>query len=166
MTKNAMETGRSMVEILGVLAIMGLLSVCGVWGYSHFMVQREVDTILDTLQQKTIEIDSAQEIHPITDPVEFDTFLKGFETTVGAYKLSFHSTSDASGSFTSEVTNKDGSKIKGAFCRKLITKMVEQKFVSNVGFSLKNEPQEDGSNKDVNLLLHGLTVDYKDICGG
>ena len=94
MNKNVMESGRSMAEMLGVLTIVGLLSIGGLWGYSYFMRERDVDTILDTLRQKIIEIDSAQEIHPITDPVELDAFLQCFETTVGAYKLSFHSTSN------------------------------------------------------------------------
>ena len=160
------ESGRSLTEILGVLAIMGLLSIAGIWGYFHFMRQRTVDTILDTLQQKIIEINSAQANHQITDPVELDAFLEKFETTVGAYRLSFHSTSDANGSFISEVTHKDGSKIKGAFCRKLITKMAEQQFVENINFSLKDEPLEDGTTKDIEFSLHGKTVVLDDICGG
>lgn len=160
------ESGRSLTEILGVLAIMGLLSIAGIWGYFHFMRQRTVDTILDTLQQKIIEIHSAQANHQITDPVELDAFLQKFTTTVGAYQLSFHATMDGDGSFVSEVTHKDGSRIKGAFCRKLITKMAEQQFVADVDFSLKDEPQEDGTTANVNVSLHGKTVNLDDICGG
>ena len=28
-----MQTGRSMIEMLGVLAIIGVLSIAGLWGY-------------------------------------------------------------------------------------------------------------------------------------
>ena len=34
--KNA-ETGRSMVEILGVLAVIGVLSIGGIYGYAYAM---------------------------------------------------------------------------------------------------------------------------------
>lgn len=160
------ETGRTITEILGVLAIAGILSVSGLIGYSLVMRHRNVDTILETLQHKIIEINSAQAHNQIKDPDELNSFLEKFTTTVGAYQLSFHATTDGDGSFISEVTYKDGSRIKGAFCRKLITKMAEQQFVADVDFSLKDEPQEDGSTADVNVSLHGKTVNLDDICGG
>ena len=160
------ETGRTLTEILGVLAIVSLLSVGGLVWYFHVMRQKNVDMILDTLQQKIIEINSAQASRQITDLDEFDAFLKGFETTIGDYKLSFHSTSDTTGSFMTEVTNKDGSRIKGAFCRKLITKMAEQQFVEDVNFSLKDELLEDGTTKDIEFFLNGKMVNLDDICGG
>lgn len=160
------EAGRTLTEILGVLAIAGLLSVGGLIGYSQFMRHKNVDTILETLQHKIIEVNSAQANSQITDPNELNAFLQKFTTTVGAYQLSFHATMDGDGSFVSEVTHKDGSRIKGAFCRKLITKMAEQQFVADVDFSLKDEPQEDGTTANVNVSLHGKTVNLDDICGG
>lgn len=162
----ANESGRTLTEILGVLAIVGILSVCGLATYVHITRQRNVDRILETLQQKIIEIHSAQANQTITDKDELDAFLATFETTVGAYTLSFHASMDNDGSFISEVTHKDGSKIKGAFCRKLITKIAEQQFVENINFSLKDELLEDGTTKDIEFSLHGKTVVLDDICGG
>ena len=162
----ANESGRTLTEILGVLAIVGILSVCGLATYVHITRQRNVDRILETLQQKVIEINAAQANQTITDKDKLDAFLANFETSVGAYTLSFHASTDNDGSFISEVTHKDGSKIKGAFCRQLIRKMAEQQFVENINFSLKDEPLEDGTTKDIEFSLHGKTVVLDDICGG
>ena len=32
-SRRMMQTGRSMIEMLGVLAIIGVLSIAGLWGY-------------------------------------------------------------------------------------------------------------------------------------
>lgn len=41
------ETGRSMIEMLGVLAIVGVLSVGGIAGYSKAMEQWKINKILN-----------------------------------------------------------------------------------------------------------------------
>ena len=45
------EFGRSMVEMLGVLAIIGVLSVGGIAGYSKAMLKYKINNSLDTLSQ-------------------------------------------------------------------------------------------------------------------
>ncbi|MBQ9089545.1 MAG: hypothetical protein IJY58_00640, partial [Alphaproteobacteria bacterium] len=40
------ETGRSMVEILGVLAIIGVLSIGGIYGYSFAMDKYRANDII------------------------------------------------------------------------------------------------------------------------
>jgi hypothetical protein len=93
-------------------------------------------------------------------------FLEDFTTTVGDYQLSFHATGEMDGSFVSQVTHKDGTRIKGAFCRQLITKMSEQQFVEDIDFSLENEELEDGSTEDINVPLNGKMINLNDVCGG
>ncbi len=41
------ETGRSMVEMLGVLAIIGVLSIGGIYGYTYAMNRYRANEILD-----------------------------------------------------------------------------------------------------------------------
>ena len=53
------ECGRSMVEILGVLAIIGVLSVGGIAGYSKAMAKHKLTKTQDQLQLLTINIRSA-----------------------------------------------------------------------------------------------------------
>ena len=52
MMKN--ETGRSMVEMLGVLAIIGVLSVGGIAGYTMAMNKYRANEILNTASQAVI----------------------------------------------------------------------------------------------------------------
>ena len=46
MQKSVSELGRSMIEMLGVLAIIGVLSVGGIAGYSKAMEKFKVNKIL------------------------------------------------------------------------------------------------------------------------
>ena len=48
MTKLNQESGRSMVEMLGVLAIIGVLSIGGIAGYTMAMNRYRANDILDT----------------------------------------------------------------------------------------------------------------------
>jgi len=45
------ETGRSMIEMLGVLAIIGVLSVGGIAGYSKAMMQYKINKTVDQITQ-------------------------------------------------------------------------------------------------------------------
>ena len=46
MYKKFMENGRSMIEMLGVLAIVGVLSVGGIAGYSKAMEQFRLNKVI------------------------------------------------------------------------------------------------------------------------
>ena len=45
--KNSTQSGRSMIEMLGVLAIVGVLSVGGIAGYSKAMTKFKINKIID-----------------------------------------------------------------------------------------------------------------------
>ena len=49
MSHYAQETGRSMVEMLGVLAIIGVLSVGGIAGYSKAMYKHKITTTINNI---------------------------------------------------------------------------------------------------------------------
>ncbi|MEE6207956.1 MAG: type 4 pilus major pilin [Alphaproteobacteria bacterium] len=51
MTSSNNETGRSMIEMLGVLAIIGVLSVGGIAGYSKAMMQYKINKTVDQVSQ-------------------------------------------------------------------------------------------------------------------
>ncbi|MBR3501600.1 MAG: prepilin-type N-terminal cleavage/methylation domain-containing protein, partial [Alphaproteobacteria bacterium] len=48
MTKNA-QSGRSMIEMLGVLAIIGVLSVGGIAGYSKAMTKYRINKTIEQI---------------------------------------------------------------------------------------------------------------------
>ena len=51
MKKLKSQSGRSMVEMLGVLAIIGVLSVGGIAGYSHAMRRHRANGVADTISK-------------------------------------------------------------------------------------------------------------------
>ena len=51
-----LESGRSMVEMLGVLAIIGVLSVGGIAGYSLSMRRHRANGIVDTLSKYALVV--------------------------------------------------------------------------------------------------------------
>ena len=56
---NSQQSGRSMVEMLGVLAIIGVLSIAGIGGYKIAMDMNKSNLILNKwkeTKQKTIEL--------------------------------------------------------------------------------------------------------------
>lgn len=57
MTK--LESGRSMVEMLGVLAIIGVLSIGGIAGYTMAMNRYKANEILNAAQMLSIAAQSA-----------------------------------------------------------------------------------------------------------
>ncbi len=50
MNKYTNEQGRSMIEMLGVLAIVGVLSVAGIQGYSKAMEKYKINQLKDQMQ--------------------------------------------------------------------------------------------------------------------
>ena len=59
MSKN--QNGRSMVEVLGVLAIVGVLSVGGISGYHYAMNKYRANEVLDDVNMRMIDI--AQQVY-------------------------------------------------------------------------------------------------------
>ena len=50
------QSGRSMVEMLGVLAIIGVLSVGGIAGYKQAMIQHKVNKLVNDVHMNTFTI--------------------------------------------------------------------------------------------------------------
>ncbi len=54
MTEIKMENGRSMVEMLGVLAVMGVLSIGGVAGYRYAMDKMNANDIINEVKKRAV----------------------------------------------------------------------------------------------------------------
>ncbi len=54
MTEIKMENGRSMVEIIGVLAVMGVLSIGGVAGYRYAMDKMNANDIINEVRKRAV----------------------------------------------------------------------------------------------------------------
>ena len=163
MKKN--ETGRTMVEIVSVLVIMGILSVVGVAWYVNVTRQQKIEAVLNTLRMKTVEVSAALNGRQFDSIEEENKFLAGFKGYSAGYVFSFRASDDGDG-FVTELSYLNREPVKGRMCRELITEMSKQQFVSDVSFTLNNEEMEDGSKQDLTVPLNGQYVDLEAVCGG
>ena len=91
--------------------------------------------------------------------------MSGFTTFAVGHTLTFYASPDNDG-FIAKFSHLNGDPIKGPLCRELITKMADQKFVSDVDFTLEGEELDDESVGNVTIRLNGRVVNLKAICGG
>ena len=85
------QSGRSMVEMLGVLAIIGVLSVGGIAGYRQAMLQKNLNDIAQGVSLALIEAKR--------DLEQTDEYRgKVFETDIGNYRITAN-TADYSSHF-------------------------------------------------------------------
>ncbi len=73
-----LENGRSMIEMLGVLAIIGVLSVAGLSGYTMAMNRHKANNALDYAARVAV---LAQTKGDGTDPVDAGTNCSTFDNT-------------------------------------------------------------------------------------
>jgi len=66
------ELGRSMVEMLGVLAIIGVLSVGGIAGYSKAMLKHKINTTLDIVSGVIAKITELQVSDSLTGDIDVE----------------------------------------------------------------------------------------------
>ncbi len=62
---NISENGRSMIEILGVLAVIGVLSIGGVYGYRHAFSKHKANTIIQDAQLTYTELHGERTRNPL-----------------------------------------------------------------------------------------------------
>jgi type II secretory pathway pseudopilin PulG len=95
------ESGRSMVEMLGVLAIIGVLSVGGISAYGVAMKKHKANELLHRASMLASTV-SAQ-IMSGKDPTELDTFA---DSNLGKFTLDYDSTKTT---FDLKISELDGS---------------------------------------------------------
>ena len=83
---DAHQYGRSMVEMLGVLAIIGVLSVGAIAGYSKAMFKYKMNKTMDILSQVFVRVAELKEMR-LTEDISTPEQLRdyGFECQIVAY---------------------------------------------------------------------------------
>ena len=104
------ETGRSMVEMLGVLAIIGVLSIGGIAGYTYAMDRHYTNEILNAASQRAIVIASQIAAGRQVSLKEFDGQKK-----VAGGTFDGEVNTDREGEFGIKVTG-----VKESVCQKLL----------------------------------------------
>ena len=93
MTKLNQESGRSMVEMLGVLAIIGVLSIGGIAGYTMAMNRYKANELLNAASMANILAQSYNGGEGISSETTYDTLMGGTNTIVGVAGSSIKATS-------------------------------------------------------------------------
>jgi type II secretory pathway pseudopilin PulG len=75
------ETGRSMVEMLGVLAIMGVLSIGGVAGYRYAVDKMNANEIINELKKRAITASQQRVLSQNINLSEYGAILGKYEVT-------------------------------------------------------------------------------------
>ncbi len=83
LNKNTQESGRSMVEILGVLAVMGVLSAGGIYGYSFAMDKYRANDIVYEVNLRANDIWHKYQEMPLPEPSEDGTDFDEFPNITG-----------------------------------------------------------------------------------
>jgi len=105
------QSGRSMVEMLGVLAIVGVLSIGGIAGYSKAMAKYKINKTLDQISLIVTNIRTAfgnqQSYKGLTTTTAISYELVGNDLTLG-------SSTSLTNAFNGKVTIEAGSTTGGA----------------------------------------------------
>ncbi len=76
------ETGRSMVETLGVLAVMGLLSIVGVMAYRYAIDRMNASGIIDEVRKRAVVASQQRILGQSIDLSEYgDNAIQGHPVT-------------------------------------------------------------------------------------
>ena len=78
------ESGRSMVEMLGVLAVIGVLSIGGIAGYMMAMNRHHSNNVLEGVSARAVIISTQKMMgQPAAHPADMETNIDGYPVTVG-----------------------------------------------------------------------------------
>ncbi len=77
----SVESGRSMVEMLGTLAIMGVLSIGGVAGYRYAVDKANANTIIDEVNKRSMIVSQQRILEQQINLTEFEASIKGVYPT-------------------------------------------------------------------------------------
>ena len=88
MTKLNQESGRSMVEMLGVLAIIGVLSIGGIAGYTMAMNRFQANEVLNAASMAAILGMSANGGTGVTEATNYTSLNSGAALPSGATAIS------------------------------------------------------------------------------
>ena len=79
--KSDSESGRSMVEMLGVLAIMGVLAIGGITGYRYAMDKYNANEILNEVRKRAVTASQQRILGRTIDLSEWNNTIQGHPVT-------------------------------------------------------------------------------------
>ena len=111
---NQIETGRSMVEMLGVLAIIGVLSVGGIAGYTSAMNKHRANELLNEASKRAVMASSQFTLQGAST-----ASLNGFPTSVSGGVFSNSVTLTENRQFVLSISG-----VSKAVCEEILSKVI------------------------------------------
>lgn len=139
------QTGRSVIELLCVLFIVGILSLTTLSLYRLMVNRHEANNIYDEVQRKVLTVTSTEvlkQLHP-EEEISFNDFEES-PYHVAAYKVDETDPANDGAGFVVEITN-----ITAEICRELLKKPYNTPFLIQVGEKTFDPLQPDYSVCDV-----------------
>ena len=93
------ESGRSMVEMLGVLAVIGVLTLGGLAGYNYAMNKHRANTILSEIMLRYVVAEQQMTLGAPINMSEFE------DTVLGDYKIDVYKSDDMDGVIEFRLSN-------------------------------------------------------------
>lgn len=122
------ESGRSMVEMLGVLAIMGLLSVAGVAGYKNAINKHQANNIIEEAQRRAVLVAAQMQLHHnLTPTLDVDNSL-GY-ANFGSDVIT-NQNSELKDQFGIKVTN-----VSKPVCRKILSMIKDNTQIRRLSYN-------------------------------
>ena len=129
------ESGRSMVEMLGVLAIIGVLSIGGIAGYTYAMNKSKANDILDGVSQRALVVSQQMILGNTASLVEYNN------KKIGDYEVNLSDKDYGTGFFGIQVSG-----VEQAVCERL----QDQGLVNAVKIELEGTVLADATCTDGN----------------
>ena len=151
------EKGGTIVEVLGVLAIVGILSVGGVVSYRYAMQKKLVNDLIYAANMTNVMITHDIRTRKFSDVSEFEEFLGSYTRMVGKYKISFYPADSSvdKRNFGINIEMADGTSMPVGVCKGLILGMHNQHVVQAIDVKAGEEQRH----------IESGTIDVDTICG-
>lgn len=82
MIRRYSQSGRSMIEMLGVLAIIGVLSIGGLAGYRMAMSKHRANNILSDTEMRALAVSEQFDMLRVNDNIVLEEFIEPSDYTV------------------------------------------------------------------------------------
>ena len=144
------ESGRSMVEMLGTLAIIGVLTIGGIAGYTYAMNRHRANEILDGASKRAIVVTTQMTLGA---PINLDEFRADNDVAGGTFTGDVEQFADA-GQFGLKING-----VKKPVCENLVKSAGEKNALQSVAKEGQGENAEvadigtDGCEEENNLVL-------------
>ena len=155
--KESDQHGKTFLEVLAVLSIIGMLSLVSFVLYKRALQKKLVNDLLYTANVANVTVSHDIENKSFSDISQMNLFLESYTQFVDKYKISFYATttSPSQKNFGINIEVSDGSNIPPEICKGLILGMRSQQALQAIDVKAGEKQKH----------IEAGTIDIDTICG-